>query len=566
MSLLSAIMNGVTVKPSDLENAGVFGGIIPATALGADPTGQKDSTDQIVAAAALGVLGVLPGQMFKVSGDLYIPKILNLGGQIEGSGALTFDSVWNPSIPVFRGAGSFRPLDNSFSVGWYVGNTFNAKWGIMARAFVTGVVKELDIPPVLAGDPAASLSQSGVGTAWKQTAPIYMNDPENFLTIRQRASIYAAAAMDGMFIYGKLATGTGQKPENIIWHNQRLDCGNNATSGEVIHGGARILHHGYTDISRAAGAPVRIPADEFPVDEPQWDMLNITNCGVYGIDVDAKEQVLDLDIKEIFYNGGKNTCTNVYRIRGKVRKAAVRKVLEHTQLTAGLFGPSESLGVIESNQWGSPQGVEIGDSRANITACPGVILRDTTAGAAATKMRVRIGYQDCPNYTAGATIQASWCSSLVLREQRFDSDATGPILSLDSTVDYVQATNLDLSKITGTINRLKIGNTYYKRRSIADDAAAALELPALFTGAVTVITEGDSNACGMSLGRQGAALMPGFAGTSYNIATGALTGSSGTDGKLNVSLNGGSTCVLYVENRTGTPRNFLMMANGGNLT
>lgn len=511
---------------------------------GAIGNGIADDTAYLIAAnAAYGRIVLNPGKIFRCSSDITIGVIYAAGGiiSIDAGVTLTYSSVegdWNTIC--FSGNGTARATSRSYSIGHYAGSSLDAKWNMCRRAFIAYDTKEVHFHRPPASDPAAS----GPGV-WKLNAPIIIDDPENVIKLFQYGPWYANTPMTQMIEYSPVA-----KTENINWAiGLELDGGNHATHGELIHGGARIHHYGYTAFNRFLGDDIHCFTDLWPMDELYYQWVNCTGFGGIGLNISggAGGPVLGGSVDNLFFNGASAGATNVYKLSGNVRGFRILNLLENTYAPSGLFEPSESFGLVENTATSAPLDCTIGDTFLNVTTKPALIARDTTSGAGG-KIGLNIGKQFAVN---GATIplQLAWCDRLIIEPQRQDG-TLGTIVSFGSGVVNVDVQGVEDFRIGGRqASKLRIEGSYVFRQPLADDALAVLTTSASPFGVISVVCSRGSDAVAQLFANGPETLIAIYAGTDINLTTGVLAPGEGVDGKLNLSLVAGT---LYISNRLGS--------------
>ena len=140
--------------------------------------------------------------------------------------------------------------------------------------------------------------------------------------------------------------------------------------------------------------------------------------------------------------------------------------------------------------------------------------------------------------------------------------SAAPALLQDGSLMWVDGTSFDpLGLNSGTPNKnylTVVDNGVYKpvvpghyvyNMSIADDDVYSFTLP-FASGFVEFAAAGSTTAFGYGYVSTGSSATAIAVGTNGTLSTGILTGTTGTDGKLNVSVH--TDGMLYVENRRGS--------------
>ena len=180
--------------------------------------------------------------------------------------------------------------------------------------------------------------------------------------------------------------------------------------------------------------------------------------------------------------------------------------------------------------------------------------------------------------TSGITLdRMSIRDSLVTYAVSSDSSVTHSridVMDSTSTTSLMNGTPKDGEDTRYLFNRKVHGSLQYSdyksadKITLADDAAASYEFSGTTYGIVLV--NGSTDGAGPCIAAFRVGTSPYctiLAGANANATTGALTGTDGTNAKLN--LSGHTDNKLYIENRTSASRNytvtFLSMDDGGRL-
>lgn len=517
-----------------------------------------DAASVVSANSVYGIVTLYPGMVYRVSSNISVGTIVNLGGvfSIDAGVALSYDCVsGDPNTVCFTGQGSARSRSASYSIGHYEGASLDKKWDMARRAFIANAFKEVHAYKPKASNPAALAE--GV---WALDNKVIVDDPENLIDIFQHGPWGARSPMQTMIEYSPAA-----KTENINWVlGLELDGRGIAVHGETIHGGARIHHQGYSAIVNVTGNPVNVINDLFPMDELWYQWLNLTDFGGIGLNISGGAGatagtgvVLGGGVDHLFFNGAKSTATNIYKLSGNVDGFRILEITENTYPPAGLYEPTESVGLVENNSYGGPQNCEIGFAHLKITTKPALISRDTTGGTG-TKFGLEIGKQFARNGTT-IPLQLAWCDRLIIHPQRSDR-VLGTVVLFGAGNVYVKASSIEMFQLAGTWPQMMLlDGRYVFRNTLSNNSATSILVPPVANGSVTVTSPKSSNTVASFFVSSGT-LVPGTVGSEINLSTGTLTGTTGPTSKLNVSLSGGS---LYLENRLGASYNVTVVGNLG---
>ncbi len=531
---------------------------------GAEGDGTNADQAAFTAADAVTTHILIPNGTFKISANTSIDAVLVMaGGQITVDSGVTLTIggvIGELSTVYFKGAGTVKTKNRIYSLGWFEGSTANAKWDFLRRAFTTNQKKVVYFPQPRSDDAAETAGL--FGPAWKVTAPLEFDDPENELIVYSDAVFAADATFSGT---GMFKFSPTNKTEAIYFPNGLLlDGMENADRGIDILGGARIKFGGHVRCQQFNDACVRWYANTQSLDECEFDFLEVVGFGAVGVDIigTTSHSVVSSKINYLFTNGGATGCTNLVRIRGNTRFVEIGRIFENvTSPYVDWSGKTVSIEAITANSatagGSSRYGTRIGDIYQFASAQQPVECIDSSSGAQ-TKHQVDIGRIVAPS-VSGVLVSLLWNNTSTYQGAADDISRTTEVQIASACSDIDISGRVAPAKIapnTGTAlsTRLRNGGTHKFQISLADDSATFLRVSTQQDGLLTVVCTGDSNAVVVATVRAGAICTSLLTGSSATLSSStALAGTTGTDAKMNVSANGGN---IYIENRLAATRTF----------
>lgn len=502
------------------------------------------------------------GKIYRVRSNRTIGVIYAAGGQISidpGVMLTVTDVIGSATEVIFIGAGALETKNRTYSVGWFAGNSLNEKWDFCRRSFAADKHYTCLWPKPSKDDPAAVLAQSYEGNKaymWRVTAPIYFDDPENNGKILTLGKLCVTSACDAALIFS-----TANKTEEIdfpfgIWVEGRFNC----NYGVRINGEARVKFGGAAQFKRVKldGVYVEpsLPANVSAADSLQFDFLNVTDYGRYGVNIISRPQVaptgtvLGLRANYLFTNGGAPTSyyaasapIALLRLAGPVRGAHVGNILENTAYSNGELDNSDALVLIEANDEGAPKNVTLQniEMRGNLVKA----LRSYNSGSgSADKPEWRL--ERLVNQAASGTIvDVQWADGW--KVGRINNGAISSCIAVSGNAPNGQIDGNNTESVNGIADRMRINGNYGFYRSLGNNAVFSMAVTGC--GLVEISSADNVNAYALfhtRSGVDGSVVAVGSAATFTSGTTPA--GTTGAAGKLNCFANGGR---LYLENQTG---------------
>lgn len=515
--------------------------------MGAVGDGLADDTAALVASGPN--LMLPPGRTFRVSTNASIGNILAAGGQItvDSGVTLTVSSVYGDDASVlFEGAGTVRTLDRRYSLGWFSGSTANAKWDFCRRGFVQDQRQVVLFPNPRSDDPACTTSFYGQ-PAWALNAPMYFGDPENE-GIYYSEAIFAAVpgfTGDAMVIFSQ-----ADKTEEIFFPSGLfLEAKSNANYCMRIRGGARIKFGSWTRCKYAAVAGVLWDNATAASDLIEFDSLEVSGFGSYGIDVtmaSSTHTCIFGRIGTLFTNGGFSGCLSLARFSGNIRSFTIDRISENLA-TGTFYDWSGAMVDVSAGSNGSPavNGINIGEIHSQNSAAK--VLK--TSGTTGNKIAVKVG-KIASNKPSAGMVELAYAFGCTIGPIN-NGDAGTAYISVASDCECISFIGNQPALISGWCNRMAVDGKFFAQISMADDTAVNIKLPEAGTCPIQVMVREHGNAWASMFARNGGAVTEIAKGAVAATTTGALTGTSGSDGWLTMSVYNNR---LYVENRLNASR------------
>ena len=517
-----------------------------------------DCSDSFVVANKINGSVYVANGTFRISKDIAIDTlIIGKNGYVTVDENVTFSVKHvqcDNSQMCFKGKGKINVRDNKYSVAWYEGDYINLKWDFLRKDFESGKPYTVVFPIPNVNDPAY-ISSTISPRAWKLNAPLIFDDAENLGTIIFESELYAVSQVDKMVHFS-----VSEKTEDIDFPNGiRLNGNNVAKYGLYFDGGARLKFYGTTRIIQCE-TNIYIPNNIASTDELEFQFLNITGYKKVGIHFDSKEICIGTKINYLFSNGCQSGGTNILLISGIVRGFSCNKFMQiigtpyldvsdsNIKITPNQFGTCKNLvpyfkEIIIYNSK-SPIIKALGNSSYNVSF---VIDKVNSMSE---------GTQDYKELILLDKVEKSSISNVVF------SDSTKNYIEIRDNCNNIYINNVDMKYIKKPCNpqNLWLNNEKYSYLTIPNDSVAKVYC---ITNGLIKLTSNASNLYGLLMWN--VADIKNLASSDLiNVTTGVLSGTTGSQGKLNISFNGS---YIYIENRVGNARNIILtIAENNNLT
>ena len=368
-------------------------------------------------------------------------------------------SVIAPSRVIFQGAGTVVINRGIIDVAWFDGTDASSKWAFCARGIqnTNGTGKTVAFYPPQPNDAWATTSPNNQwGYGWKVSAPIRLEQAQNYTVYLTHTSFIATAAMDAVFTLGWAGVGSSSnlKADGQIFPVRlKVDGGNGLANWAVrIYGSS---HSNFPHVEAYyCGGIAFTPESQMQCSDISVGFLDtgalfnqaILMDGTYG----ANNTITDIEIGFVNSTGFSNghAADSVVKIGSNCNGVTVRKV-SHRAVVSGVGGAFQdaTTGVVFITNGGTlgPQvvscryGMKIGpviNGSATITA-EAIVVADASSGSAAKMTGITIdsgsevdtssppGSSSISlNYTSGAIVQGLPASSSTNVAQKVTVNAT----------------------------------------------------------------------------------------------------------------------------------------------
>ena len=514
-----------------------------------------DCSDSFVAANKINGSVYVANGTFRISKDIAIDTlIIGKNGYITVDENVTFSVKHvqcDNSQMCFKGKGKINVRDNKYSVAWYEGDYINLKWDFLRKDFESGKPYTVVFPVPNVND-TAYISTTISPRAWKLNAPLIFDDAENLGTVIFESELYAVSQVDKMVHFS-----VSEKTEDIDFLNGiRLNGNNVAKYGLYFDGGARLKFYGTTRIIQCE-TNIYIPNNIASTDELEFQFLNITGYKKVGIHFDCKEICIGTKINYLFSNGCQSGGTNILLISGIVRGFSCDKFMQI--IGTPYLDVSDSNIKITPNQFGTCKNlvpyfkeIIIYNSKSPIIKALG--NSSFTVSFVIDKVNsMSEGTRDYEELIILDKVEKSSISNVVF------SDSTKNYIEIRDNCNNIYINNVDMKYIKKPCNpqNLWLNNEKYSYLTIPNDSVAKVYC---ITNGLIKLTSNASNLYGLLMWNV-ADIKNLSSSDLINVTTGVLTGTTGTQGKLNISFNGS---YIYIENRVGNARNIILSISENN--
>lgn len=391
-----------------------------------------------------------------------------MGGVITVPSGVTLTingSIIAPSKVIFQGAGTVVVNRGVIDVAWFDGTDASTKTAFCLRGVsnTNGTGKTLAYYPPAPTDAWAVMSPNNQwGYGWKVSAPIRLEQTQNYTRYMTYAGFVATAAMDAVFTLGFSGVGSGSnlKADGQIFPIQlKVDGGNGLANWAVrIYGSS---HSNFPDVQAYyCGGIAFTPESQMQCSDISVGFLDtgalfnqaILTDGTYG----ANNTITDIEIGFVNSTGFSNghAADSVVKIGSNTNGITVRKV-SHRAVVSGVGGAFQDAtqavvlitngGTLGPNVVSPRYGINIGpviNGSATITA-EAIVVADASGGTAAkmTGITIESGSEldtSSPpgsasislNYTSGAIIQGlpGSSSTNVAQKVTVNSTCTGTLI------------------------------------------------------------------------------------------------------------------------------------------
>ena len=514
-----------------------------------------DCSDSFVEANKINGSVYVANGVFRISKDTTIDTlIVGKNGYITVDENVTFSVKHvqcDNSQMCFKGKGKINVRDNKYSVAWYDGDFINLKWDFLRKDFESGKPYTVVFPVPNVND-RAYITTTISPRAWKLNAPLVFDDAENVGTVIFESELYAVNQVDKMIHFS-----VTEKTEDIDFPNGiRLNGNNVAKYGLYFDGGARLKFYGTTRIIQCE-TNIYIPNNIASTDELEFQFLNITGYKKIGIHFDCKEICIGTKINYLFSNGCQSGGTNILLISGIVRGFSCDKFMQ--VIGTPYLDVSESNIKITPNQFGTCKNlvpyfkeIIIYNSKSPIIKAVGNSSYNVSFVIDKVNSMSE-GTRDYEELIILDKVEKSSISNVVF------SDATKNYIEIRDNCNNIYINNVDMKYIKKPCNpqNLWLNNEKYSYLTIPNDSVAKVYC---ITNGLIKLTSNASNLYGLLMWNV-ADIKNLTSSDLINVTTGVLSGTTGSQGKLNISFNGS---YIYIENRVGNARNIILSISENN--
>ena len=521
----------------------------------ADDTGVDDTSESFKNA------NTYNNSVYVANGTFRISTNTNIGTLVVGKNGyiiidenttLTVDSVvCNKSQLVFKGNGKVSIKDNTYSVAWYEGNTVNKKWDFLRKDFESGKPYTVVFPVPSVNDAAYHTSTISPH-AWKLDAPLIFDDAENIGKVYFESELYAINSVDKMVFFSPF-----NKTEDIDFPlGIKLNGNNLANYGLYFDGGARLKFYNTSRIIQC-NTNVYAPCNIASIDELEFSFLNVTGYKDKGIYFDCKNLGLGVKINYLFSNGCQNGGSNILHLSGLIRGFSCDKFMQvigtpyldvsdsNIKITPNLYGSCRLL----TPSFGE---IIIFNSKNHIIKALGNpdYKVSFTVNKITSMVEGTIDYKEL--------ILLDHCENTTLKNVIF-STSTKNYIEIRENCNNIYINNVDMKYIKKPCNpqNLWLNNEKYSYLTIPNDSVAKVYC---VTNGLIKLTSNASNLYGLLMWNV-ADIKNLSSSDLINVTTGVLSGTTGEQGKLNISFSGN---YIYIENRVGNQRNIILSISESN--
>lgn len=263
-----------------------------------------------------------------------------------------------------------------------------------------------------------------------------------------------------------------------------------------------------------------------------------------------------------FVNGETICITSapgIVRISGFTRALHIGRIFENQDTNSNLVSISDQYMLVETASSGASQGLFIGPIQSIQGRRPALVTRDTTGSTVSSKHRFSVrGWRIAnPMYDGGAVLRLGWTDEATVSDPPAAPPNTN-IVDVTSAASSIRFQGLAREWVNGDgdCNTFDGWRMLYRTAMLTNTAISISDtLANVAIGLRKIWGAGfvDNNSTpiyfeGLILGDN--AIQITSASQQIVAATGSLTGTTGTSGKITISVASGR---FYLENRYGTP-------------
>ena len=522
---------------------------------GADPVGGTDAT--VAFATSVPVMSV-PAGTYAINTNTAVSATLYFtGGSVTVASGKTLTlngGAIAPNKVIFKGAGTVIVSCGEINVAWYDGTDAASKWDACARQMTNSnlINRTVVFPSPASTDAWAVVSSSGLwGYGWRVDTPILVTQPMGGTKFRTPTPFIATTALNAIWDIG---SGTSKADNFHFLDHLVIDGNSNLATHCVLLEGASSFSFNIIEMHNCTNGLTIKPAGSKQVSSFHIKQVIVAENNGYGVLIEgtgaAARTVTDGVIEVINSYGlrvaGANNCVQIV---GTVQNMKIHQVTNRAVPTNVDYAVA-AVYITNDDTYAPAFGVEIGyvTSDSSVPLSKAFVIADSSSGAGPKIEGVSLYGAVSPITDA---VDVNWCTNTNI-----------------SSVDNASSINVRSNALNTYINGCKrsivtdagsgtLVNGLIRRiiTALADDAATSIPIPAGQNSAY-LVNATDSVATPANtvqfwgISYVSAAVAAIYTGSGSTIVTGVLSGTTGTNGKLNFSAG---SAALYVENRTGAP-------------
>lgn len=497
---------------------------------------------------------------------------------------------------IFFGTGLVTTRERNLNISWFDGGSFNDRWDFLTRGLVAADFYNIEVNQPYE-DQNGAVELSPHGWLWNLDGPVNFDDPQQNVKFISKSVFTANTSIATAFNIG---VTDAAKVNNVEFPLGLKILGNNNVGvGLRIGGVARLKFDGILAIHDADTLMYmnNLVENTSGVDIDNLYLVGYTNHAlvVHGGTFTPGRAIDDINIELIECDGGDVGSSHFASILGAVRSFKVSKMILQDTFSANtsiLFhiavkhNPIYQLHFDDINANADTAFVVVDSSSGAITKVSDSIFSNIRATSGqfigrftyireseitspstnnnilltndATDMTVRLGnsYNLLTDNGTRTRINNTGINSGDPRSTGDWNSGTRHegVIVIDNSVS---GDNIPYLFKDGEWTLLSSYLTDRFSQTIADDAVHSFTSPTTTIGQVRVLVSGQSTFSGTAgfwtnTGFTGNTSIHG-GGSDFEVTTGVLNGTTGTDAKVTISVNQGT---VYVENRSGASRTF----------
>lgn len=505
------------------------------------------------------VLFLASNAVYRIRSNTRVGVIVANGAQIHIDSGVTFtyESVIGADRAVFYGPGVAKSSSNKYDITHYHGATFDEKFNLVKQAFVSSERKHLVIPTPRSDDPAVSTASALLG--YKVTAPLYFDSACSNLTVFNEGALIAVAPTMPPSDTVQDLTQTGMLVfENVtkvdfVLPQLELYCASVARHGIEVRGGLSGFTAGTVYVDRPTQHGMNITNyNAQPSTNIRMAELSVDGFGLSALHVELIDQSLTVSAPltnckiDVLRTTGASSSAGqgIAYLAGNIDGLTIDSVIE--DISASLFDWQLDTISITNTVAGTPNGagIYIGKLILPKTVRPALACFDTS-GLTQPKPTFGIGTID-QSYQDLVPVNLQYATRCTVGRINIGTpSAAQPVLAVvQDSCDHITFNGVSARAVRTTAPYTWFNGTAHLSLSVPNSQAIQAPIQEIGSYKITLIDYNNELSLlgfGNNYGVTPISFSP-----DVNVTTGALTGMTGPDGKLNVSVSQG---VIYIENR-----------------